>query len=165
MADEKIDHTHPLFLHPSNTPSSVLIPIQLTRSENYGLWHKMMRIALQAKRKLREIAMISQGADSVDSYFTRLKEMWSEYDALVPTPGCDCAKSKDYTEHLHHQRLLQFLSGLNETYEQERRQILMKTFEPTLNQAYALIIEDESQRSSPYPALGVRRDPIAMQAG
>nr|XP_009773344.1 PREDICTED: uncharacterized protein LOC104223583 [Nicotiana sylvestris] len=42
-------------------------------------------------------------------------------------------------------------------------QILMKTFEPTLNQAYALIIEDGSQRSNPYPALGVRRDPIAMQ--
>ncbi|XP_070048877.1 uncharacterized protein [Nicotiana tomentosiformis] len=117
MEDEKIDHTHPLFLHPSDTPSSVLIPIQLTGSETYRLWRRTMRISLQAKRKLGEIATIFQVTDSVDSYFTRLKERWSEYDALIPTSGCDCAKSKDYIGHLHRQRLLQFLSGLNENCE------------------------------------------------
>ncbi|XP_070040121.1 uncharacterized protein LOC142177337 [Nicotiana tabacum] len=117
MADEKIDHTHPLFLHPSDTPSSVMILIELIGSENYGLWSRTIRIALQVKRKLGEIITISQGTNSVDSYFTRLKEMWSEHDALFPTPSCDYAKSKDYIEHLHRQRLLQFLSGLNETYE------------------------------------------------
>ncbi|XP_009593743.1 uncharacterized protein LOC107771690 [Nicotiana tabacum] len=41
----------------------------------------------------------------------------------------------------------------------------MKTTEPTLNQAYALIIEDESQRSSPYPALTVKAEVNVMQAG
>ncbi|XP_075084341.1 uncharacterized protein LOC142167877 [Nicotiana tabacum] len=173
MGDDKIDHTDPLFLHPSDTPSSVLIPIQLTGSEKYGLWQRTLRIALLAKRKLgfvtgtckkdsfkkelheewetcntivfswimntvsqnlvsgiayatdahlvwkdlkerfdkvnrvrifqlhREIATISQGTDSVDTYFTKLKELWSEYDALVPSPGCDCVKSKDFIVHLH----------------------------------------------------------------
>ncbi|XP_015167266.1 uncharacterized protein [Solanum tuberosum] len=47
----------------------------------------------------REIATISQGTDIVAAYFTKLKELWAEYDALVPSPGCDCAKS-DYIEHL-----------------------------------------------------------------
>ncbi|XP_019236626.1 PREDICTED: uncharacterized protein LOC109216863 [Nicotiana attenuata] len=69
-----------------------------------------------------------------------------EFDAMAPTPSCGCEKSKDYVEHLHQQRLLQFLGGLNDSYAQARRQILMKTTEPTLNQAYALIIEDETQR-------------------
>lgn len=53
----------------------------------------------------------------------------------------------------------------------------MKTAEPTINQAYAMILEDESQRSSPYPILVVKAEPAfkpsrggdpnptAMQAG
>nr|XP_009602039.1 uncharacterized protein LOC104097202 [Nicotiana tomentosiformis] len=166
MGDDKINHTHSLFLHPSDTPSSVLIPIQLTGSENYGLWRGLIRFnRVRIFQLHREIATISQGTDSVDTYFTKLKELWSEYDALVPSPGCDCVKSKDYIVHLHQQRLLQFLSGFNESYDQARRQILMKTTEPTLNQAYALICEDESQRSSPYPALAVKADANVMQAG
>ncbi|XP_075095165.1 uncharacterized protein LOC142173467 [Nicotiana tabacum] len=190
MTAEKIDHTHPLFVHPSDTPSSILIPVKLTGSENYGLWRRSMRITLQAKRKLggivyasnahlvwedlrerfdevnrvrifqlhTEIATISQGTDSVSAYFTKLKELWAEYDAMVSTPN-----SKEYIEHLQQQRLMQFLSGLNETYDQARRQILVKTTEPTLNQAYALIIEDESQNSN--STVRNRGDPIAMQAG
>lgn len=41
----------------------------------------------------------------------------------------------------------------------------MKIIEPALNQANALIIEDESQRSSPYPTLATRGEPITMQVG
>ncbi|XP_070046433.1 uncharacterized protein [Nicotiana tomentosiformis] len=113
----------------------------------------------------KKIVSITQGTDSIDTYFTRLMQLLSECDSLVPTPGCDCVKSKDYIEHLHHQRFIQLINGLNKTYGQARRQILMKTVEPTLNQAYALIIEDESQRSSLYPVLATRRDPISMQDG
>ncbi|XP_070015869.1 uncharacterized protein [Nicotiana sylvestris] len=93
----------------------------------------------------QEIATISQGTDSVSMYFTRLKELWVEYDAMVPSPNCGCLKSKENVEHFLQQRLLQFLIGLNYSHDQSRRQILMKTTEPTLNQAYAMIIESESQ--------------------
>ncbi|XP_070057765.1 uncharacterized protein [Nicotiana tomentosiformis] len=175
MATDKIDHTHPLFVHPLDTPSSILIPVKLTRSKNYGLWRRSMRIALQAKRKLGGIMYasdahlvwedlrerfdkVNRGTDSVSAYFTKLKELWAEYDAMVPIPN-----SKEYVEHLQQQRLMQFLSELNETYDQARRQILMKTIEPTLNQAYALIIEDENQNSN--STVGNKGDPIAMQAG
>ncbi|KAH0748674.1 hypothetical protein KY290_027906 [Solanum tuberosum] len=41
---------------------------------------------------------------------------------------------------------MQFLEGLNESHSQARRQILMKITEPTLNQAYAMIIKEESQK-------------------
>lgn len=95
----------------------------------------------------REIATIAQGIDTVSVYFTKLKELWAEYDAMVIFPSCECPKSKDYVEHLQQQRLIQFLRGLNESHSQARRQILMKTSEPTLNQAYAMIVEEESQRS------------------
>ncbi|OIT20997.1 hypothetical protein A4A49_63873, partial [Nicotiana attenuata] len=87
----------------------------------------------------RGISRLTQESDSVAVYFTKLKELWAEYDVLVPFPNCGCKKSKEYVEQLHQQRLMQFLDGLNDTYEQARRQILMKTTEPTLNQAYAMI--------------------------
>ncbi|XP_070008325.1 uncharacterized protein LOC142165113 [Nicotiana tabacum] len=183
MGKNKIDHTHPLFVHPSGTPGSVLIPIQLKGSENYGLWRRSMKIALQAKRKLgfvddllsgivyasnarsvwedlcerfdkvnrmriyqlhRKIAIISQGTDSVSTFFTKLKELWGEFDAIVPSPN----SGKDYAELLSQQRLLQFLGGLNDSYSQARRQILMKSTKPSLNQAYAMVIEDETQKGS-----------------
>lgn len=41
----------------------------------------------------------------------------------------------------------------------------MKTAEPTLNQAYAMIIEDESQKSSPYIALAVKAEPTFKPSG
>ncbi|XP_006339074.1 uncharacterized protein [Solanum tuberosum] len=94
----------------------------------------------------REITTLMQGTSSVSAYFLKLKELWSEYDVLVPSPSCGCEKSKDYIEHLSQQRLLHFLSGLNESYDQARRQILMKSITPSLGQAYAMIVQDESQQ-------------------
>ncbi|XP_047263822.1 uncharacterized protein LOC124896309 [Capsicum annuum] len=159
ISTEKVSNTHPMYIHPSDTPGSVLIPVKLTGSKNSGLWRRSMTIALQAKRKLgfvigtcrkeqfstelhedwetcnaivlswimntvsasllsgivysssthlvwedlkehfdkvnrvrifqlhREIVIISQGTDLIATYFTRLRELWDEYDDLVPTPG------------------------------------------------------------------------------
>lgn len=55
MVIEKIDYTHPLYVPPSDSSGSILILIQLTGSENYGLWRRTMRIAFQAKRKLGNV--------------------------------------------------------------------------------------------------------------
>ncbi|XP_075099541.1 uncharacterized protein LOC142176312 [Nicotiana tabacum] len=113
----------------------------------------------------RSISRLSQGSDSVSVYPTKLKELWAEYDVLVPFLDCDCPRSKEHMIHLHQQRVMQFLDGLNDTYEQARRQILIKTTEPTLNQAYALIIQDESQQSMGSVSMADKGDPLAMQAG
>ncbi|XP_075077195.1 uncharacterized protein LOC142163938 [Nicotiana tabacum] len=91
-----------------------------------------------------EIAIIAQGTDSISTYFTKLKELWGEFDAIVPPHR----SVKDYVELLNQQSLLQFLGGLNDSYSQERRHILMKSTEPSLNQEYAMVIEDETQKGS-----------------
>lgn len=93
----------------------------------------------------REIATIAQETN-VSYYFTKLKELWAESDIMVIFSSCECPKSKDDVEHLRQQRLIQFLGGLNESHSQARRQILMKTTKPTLNQAYAMIKNEESQK-------------------
>ncbi|XP_070047420.1 uncharacterized protein [Nicotiana tomentosiformis] len=113
----------------------------------WGCFDKVNRVRIFQLH--REIATISQGTDSVSIYFTRLKELWAEYNAMRPSPNCGCAKSKKIVVRFLQQHLLQFLSGLNDSYDQARRQILMKTTEPILNQAYAKIIESKSQLTPP----------------
>ena len=94
----------------------------------------------------KDIATISQGTSLISSYFSKLRELWVEYDSLAPVPGCECVNSREYVVFMHNQKLLQFLMGLNDSYEQARSQILMMVPLPTINKAYSLLIERESQR-------------------
>ncbi|XP_075091852.1 uncharacterized protein LOC142172002 [Nicotiana tabacum] len=78
MAETAI-HTHPQYLGPSDTPGVVLIPSKLTRSENYGLWSRTMKISLLGKRKLRFVT----DTCTKDSFTTELHEQWETYNAIV----------------------------------------------------------------------------------
>lgn len=93
----------------------------------------------------KESTTLMQGINSISAYFSKLKELWHEYDVLVSSSSYDYEKSKDYMEHLSQKRLLHIFSGLNESYDQARRQTFMKLVASTLRQAYAMIIQDKSQ--------------------
>jgi len=80
-------------------------------------------------------------------YYSKLKGLWEEFEALVPIPGCSCEGSKEYSVHHQNLKLFQFLMGLNDSYLQARSQILMLKPIPSVNQAYSMILSDESQRS------------------
>uniref|UniRef100_A0A0V0HX07 Putative ovule protein n=1 Tax=Solanum chacoense TaxID=4108 RepID=A0A0V0HX07_SOLCH len=95
----------------------------------------------------KEIATLSQGTSSVSMYYSKLKGLWEEFEALVPIPGCSCEGSKEYGVHHQNLKLFQFLMGLNDSYLQARSQILMLKPVPSVNQAYSMILSDESQRS------------------
>ncbi|XP_070020806.1 uncharacterized protein LOC142181039 [Nicotiana tabacum] len=91
----------------------------------------------------KEIATLNQGTTTISVYFSKLKDLWEEFEALVPAPGRDCAKSRKFVTHLQKLKLFQFLMGLNESYSQARRQILMMSPASTVNQAYGLISSNE----------------------
>ncbi|XP_025884808.1 uncharacterized protein [Solanum lycopersicum] len=93
------------------------------------------------------ISTLTQGISSVSTYFSKLRELCPEFDALMSCPGCNCAKSKKYVEHFEYQHLLQFLIGLNESYSQSINHIMMMRPTPSINKAYAMIISEESRRS------------------
>ncbi|KAM3201462.1 putative protein isoform X1 [Capsicum annuum] len=110
-----------------------------------------------------EVVGIRQGTDSVIEYYLKLCDLWDELDVLVPSPGCNCAEDKPYIEHLQQQRLLIFLMGLNETFSHVRSDIHLKLKTPSVNQAYSIVVQEESQR-----LLGVVRstkEPFTMLAG
>lgn len=94
----------------------------------------------------KEIATVVQGVSSVSMYCSKLKDLWDEHNSIIPFPTCACERSKDFVEHLERQKLFQFLKGLNDGYAHARSQILMMSPEPSANQMYAMIIQDESQK-------------------
>lgn len=89
---------------------------------------------------------MSQGTFTISEYYSKLRNLWDEYESLVPLPACDCDKYRVYAEHMERQKLMQFLMGLNDGFAQSRRQILLTVPSPSLNQAYIMIMQDESQR-------------------
>ncbi|XP_075096164.1 uncharacterized protein LOC142174274 [Nicotiana tabacum] len=95
----------------------------------------------------KQIATLAQGLSSVSAYFSNLKELWAEFDALMPCPGCGCEESNKYVENFEYQRLLQFLMGPNETYSQSSNQILNMSLRPSINKAYSMIISEKSRRA------------------
>ncbi|XP_019236051.1 PREDICTED: uncharacterized protein LOC109216356 [Nicotiana attenuata] len=95
----------------------------------------------------REMHYLTQGTKTVADYFSKLRDLWDEFDALMPCLGCPCPESKLYAQHFEAQRLLQFLTGLNDSYAQSRSQIMMMTPVPTINKSYSLLVDQESQRN------------------
>ncbi|XP_039045779.1 uncharacterized protein LOC120185691 [Hibiscus syriacus] len=94
----------------------------------------------------REITLLNQGDSSISTYFTRLKSLWDEYEALAPISPCGCALSQRTTAHYTQQKLFQFLMGLNETFTAVRSQILLMQPLSTVNMAYSMLVQEDSQR-------------------
>ncbi|XP_060198453.1 uncharacterized protein LOC132627238 [Lycium barbarum] len=91
-----------------------------------------------------EIGALRLNTDSVTFYFNRLKDYWDELDVSTPHP-CGCDESKPYVEHMGNMRLLQLLVGLNESYSQVRSAILQHKPALSVNEAYSVVIQEESQ--------------------
>ncbi|XP_070040561.1 uncharacterized protein [Nicotiana tomentosiformis] len=120
------------------------------RGELAEQWEKCNAIVLNCITKAR------------DKFYNHLL-FENELDILVPKPGCGCEESRPSLEYLSQQRLLQFLMGLNESYSNMRINVLMKRLVVTVNEAYAIVTQEERQR-----ALGVadmNKDPLTMMAG
>ncbi|XP_019244498.1 PREDICTED: uncharacterized protein LOC109224373 [Nicotiana attenuata] len=140
--------THPLYLSPGNTSGISFISFQLTGTDNYSLWHQSMRIALLGRNKLGILmnsvapALISGIAYATNAQ--KLKDFWDESESIIPTPDCDSAKTKEIIVHPRKQKVYQFLMGLNDSYYQACSQILMMKPLPSVDQAYAMLMSDES---------------------
>ncbi|XP_040951561.1 uncharacterized protein [Gossypium hirsutum] len=189
ISDSITDFNHQLYLHPSDTPGTLLVDHQLLGVENYNVWSRMMKIALLAKNKLgfvdgivfassaaavwsdlserfhkidgsriyflhREITSSSQSTVSISAYFTKLRLLWDEYDALVRPFACGCPQSRQNVKHVEQQHLFQFLMGLNDSYSAVRSQILLISPLPSVNHAYSMLMQEESQRKHSSSTIG-----------
>ncbi|XP_019051425.1 PREDICTED: uncharacterized protein LOC109113939 [Nelumbo nucifera] len=94
----------------------------------------------------RDISSISQGNESVAKYYTRLKRLWDELTCLMPIPPCTCGSAKAVVDLHSFNRLMQFLMGLNDCYDNIMSQILVMKSLPSVNRAYSLVLRVKKQR-------------------
>ncbi|VFQ64243.1 unnamed protein product [Cuscuta campestris] len=94
----------------------------------------------------KEIITLVQGSDSISEYFTKLKGLWDVYLKMMTLQHCRCDGAGSYMKLIQDQQLLQFLMELNDSFKTARGNILMMKPLPTLNQAYKLITQEETQR-------------------
>ncbi|XP_070035379.1 uncharacterized protein [Nicotiana tomentosiformis] len=74
-------------------------------------------------------------------------DFWDEMDLMVQGARCDCEETRPFIDQFKNLRLLQFFVGLNESYSHVISEILLKTLVLTVNQTYALEVQEESQRT------------------
>lgn len=89
---------------------------------------------------------ISQGNNNIATYFSKLKATWDVLAALDEIPAYTCAASQLMVKREANQRLVQFLMGLNPSYDAVRGNILMMKPLPSISETHSLLIQDEKQR-------------------
>ncbi|XP_073275620.1 uncharacterized protein [Primulina huaijiensis] len=98
----------------------------------------------------RELINLRQDQQSVAVYFTKLKSVWDELSNFRPscTCGqCTCGGVKELAVFSHHEYVLTFLLGLNESFTQIRGQLLLLDPLPPINKVFSLVSQEERQRS------------------
>lgn len=81
-----------------------------------------------------------QGNMTIEAYYTKLKGLYDERDALYSIPKCTCGAMKDGLLFQQNQKTMKFLMGLNEVYAGVRGQILLMDPLPTVNKTHSLTL-------------------------
>ncbi|CAO2813648.1 unnamed protein product [Amaranthus hypochondriacus] len=95
---------------------------------------------------------VKQNNMSVNEYYTYMQGMWEELDSLNVWPVLSVVSEEmqNFLDVLNKQRdeqkLFQFLTGLNDTYNPQRSHILMMTPLPSVEVVCSMIQQEESQR-------------------
>ncbi|XP_057811805.1 uncharacterized protein LOC131026045 [Salvia miltiorrhiza] len=100
----------------------------------------------------QQLFTLKQGSDDVGAYFTKLRVLWDEYRDYQPVrwcicENCRCNSSRKWNEFQMQECSMQFLIGLNASYSQIRSQIISTTPFPSLSKIFALVLQEEKQRS------------------
>ncbi|KAL2904693.1 Retrovirus-related Pol polyprotein from transposon RE2, partial [Bienertia sinuspersici] len=105
------------------------------------------------KYKLNKVVYdLRQKEQSVTEYYTTMKSLWDELDAMSNLPPITVmtlevqtfvnARNKQRDE----ERLFQFLNGFDDDYGSERSHILMFSPLPSVEEACARFVQEEAQR-------------------
>lgn len=57
-----------------------------------------------------------QSGMTISAYYTKLKGLWDERDAICSIPTCSCGTMKETLQFRENQKTMKFLMGLNDAY-------------------------------------------------
>lgn len=99
----------------------------------------------------KEISNLVQDKNSVTTYFAKLKSLWNELSSYRPFCSCgkcSCGGMKELAEYFQTEHVMAFLMGLNDSFRQVRTQLLLMEPEPTIQRAFALVVQEVEQCAS-----------------
>ncbi|KAJ9162858.1 hypothetical protein P3X46_022600 [Hevea brasiliensis] len=92
------------------------------------------------------ISALALWEELAESYYTKLKQFWDELANIEVIPSCTCGSMKTAIDIYDKDKLMQFLMGLSDVYDQVWRQILLTDPLPSVNKAYSMVLGVETQR-------------------
>ena len=111
-----------------------------------------MQISINSRGRLNHITneppktTLRQGNNTIETYFGKLSMLWKEIDRRMPNPMICSQDITTFNNIIQRQRLYQFLIGINENLDKERRDLLHMDPLPTVDVAYATIRWEISRR-------------------
>ena len=83
----------------------------------------------------------------VGIYFTKLKILYKELSKYRPACPCSCGGSKELLNFMQNEYVMKFLMRLNDSFTTVRGQMLPMDHLPPINKVFAMVCQDEKQRS------------------
>ncbi|KAH0766130.1 hypothetical protein KY285_002001 [Solanum tuberosum] len=178
------DSTSALYVHPSEGPGMMLVPVQFDGA-GYRSWRREVMRDLSMKNKLGFIngSCVKPAANSsmsrqwqrcddmgvldITVYYTRMTKLWEELSTLNVKNQCSCICVCGAKDNMHKEeqdrRLIQFLMRLDEIYTVVRGNNLMINPLPLMAQAFSLLIQKKKQREFRF-AGRMSRDATSLNA-
>ncbi|XP_076888918.1 uncharacterized protein LOC143539474 [Bidens hawaiensis] len=94
----------------------------------------------------KNLYQISQESSDIATYFAKMKSNWDELNVVNSIPSSMCGAAHAFAKRKEDQRLIQFLVGLNPSYDMIRSNILMTQPFPSIDYAYGILIQDDKQK-------------------
>ncbi|XP_051122669.1 uncharacterized protein LOC127245699 [Andrographis paniculata] len=123
----------------------------LRAKEKFGQANGVLIYQLKA-----QIGDLKQGSDMLTTYYTKLEKLVDELRIIEPGAKCKCDKCRHEIDKVlariyERDYLVQFLTGLNKIYQPIKNQILMMDPLPTVNKAFAMLLQVEKQNTHIVP--------------
>ncbi|KAF5464279.1 hypothetical protein F2P56_014367 [Juglans regia] len=87
----------------------------------------------------KALASLLQEHDSVSIYYGKLKTLWDELSIYDPISVCNCGTMKTLLDRYQRDCVLQFLTGLHDSYSPIRDQIMLMDPIPSVTKVFSLI--------------------------
>lgn len=80
----------------------------------------------------------------MSEYFNKLDTLWKEFDGLTNLVECTCEAGAKYNDHSKLMKLMQFLSGIDDSFNQVESHILLMDLLRNVKSAFSIVSREES---------------------
>jgi len=97
---------------------------------------------------------LKQGSKPVLDYFIEMKSLWEGLNSHHPMPMCTCPHQcrceamRAAREFRMEDQVIQFLTGLNDTFSIVKTQVLLMDPLPSINKVYSMVVQEESNNTA-----------------